>query len=227
MEATLKAGYSSRRRLGDSKAAGAIITCGILRDELEAVVRDKGLDYPVFYLAPAPCINYDRLEKQLDVLLRRAAAAAEKTLVVIGRCHPDIDHLLGRYNAGRLPMNNCFEALLGASRMRELLNEATTFFTTPSWLKHWRRAVKQGMKWDETDARQNFGVNQRILVLDAGVTPYTDEEVLAFFDFAQIGVEIVPIDLAAFATLLMGELEKLGILPAEALLLGTVETQSR
>ncbi|MDO8673842.1 MAG: DUF1638 domain-containing protein, partial [Dehalococcoidia bacterium] len=161
-----------------------------------------------------------------SVLLRRAADLADKTLVVIGRCHPDIDGILEPYQAVRLPMNNCFEALLGAARLRELQNEATTFFSTPAWLKHWRRAIEQGLKWDETDARQNFGFNGRIIILDAGVTPYTDEEVLAFFDFAQVNIEILPINLDRFGSLLTSELEKLGTHPPEPEWPATLETQS-
>lgn len=185
-----------------SKKALAIITCGILRDEIEAVIRQRELDYPILFLSPAPCIDYGNLEKQLIALLKRAARTADRTLVVIGKCHPDIDRLLAGYGASRLSMANCFEALLGAPRMKEILRETNTFFTSPSWLKHWRRAFKKGMKWDVVDVRQNFGVYERILILDAGVTPYSDEEVLEFYDYTQVPVEIFPVDLGNFASLL-------------------------
>jgi len=190
----------------DQRAPVALVVCGILHDEVTAVLRQEGLTSPVFYLAPAPCINYANMERQLTLLLSRAAKVARRTVVLIGLCHPNLEEILARYNAERVPINDCFDALLGKER-RRLEREANTFFTTPTWLRHWRRALQQGMGWNADDARQNFGRNQRILLLDAGVTPVTDEEILAFFDYTEVPVEPLEIDLSNLARLLRSHLD--------------------
>ena len=50
--------------------------------------------------------------------------------------------------------------------------------------------------------RINLGRYERILVVDAGIEPLTDEETLSFFDLVQVPVETRKIDLAIFRELL-------------------------
>jgi hypothetical protein len=178
-----------------------LVACGTFRDELAAVLEEEGWEYPVYYLSPAPCLDYSSLEEQLQGLIERAQTHCEEVLVVMGLCHPDLDEILAQYPAARrLPMDNCFDVILGG-RSRELAKEVNTFFTTPAWLRQWRRFAKnQG--WDEADVRQNFGVYERILLLDSEVTPYSEEDVLALFDATQVTVETYPTTLDSLAKLL-------------------------
>ena len=179
----------------------ALVCCGILRDEVEAALRIAGLDAPVSYLAPAPCIDPDALERQLVKTLERSLDSADEAVVLIGLCHRDIDEIIARFPARRLPVNDCFDALLGPKR-RDLDKEANTFYTIPAWLRQWKRALVKRLGWDGVDARQNFGLYERILLLDAGTTTFSDEEVLEFFDFTAIPIEVMPIGLGPLSDLL-------------------------
>lgn len=179
----------------------ALISCGILRDEVETALRQEGLDIPVFCLAPAPCIDPDSLERQLVGALQRSLEVADEVLVLIGMCHRNIDEIVARFPARRLPVNDCFDAILGPRR-KELDREANTFYTIPAWLRHWTRALVKKWGWDGVDARQNFGLYKRILLLDAGVSPFSDEQVLELFDFTSVPVEVMPVALDALSELL-------------------------
>ncbi len=181
------------------------MSCGILRDEVEDALKLASLEVPVSYLAPAPCIDPNVLERQLVKTLERSLDAADEAVVLIGLCHRDIEGIIARFPARRLPVNDCFDALLGSKR-RELDREANTFYTTPAWLHHWKRALVKRLGWDGVDARQNFGLYQRILLLDAGTTPFSDEDVLEFFDFTGIPIEVIPIGLAPLSDLLRSHL---------------------
>jgi hypothetical protein len=185
----------------------AIVACGVLKQEVSAVLRREGRAVPVFPLAPAPCIDYGALGRQLDRVLRRAKDAADDVLLVIGRCHPDIAEITARHGARRLDVNDCFEALLGREERRRLDREANTFYTLPAWLPHWRRAFDKGMRWDEVDARQTFGHYERILLLDTGLRPIPDEQVLEFFDYTGVPVEVRPVDLAGLRLKLLEALD--------------------
>jgi len=57
--------------------------------------------------------------------------------------------------------------------------------------------------WDETDARINMGIYDRILLLDPGLSPLSDEEILAFFDLVQVPIEVEPLDLDCFRRCVM------------------------
>jgi len=52
------------------------------------------------------------------------------------------------------------------------------------------------------DVRINLGRYEKILVFDAGVHPLTDKEVLDFFDLTELVVEICPLDLWHFSSLI-------------------------
>lgn len=192
---------SDRETRSDAKQCKALISCGILRDEVEAALRLGALDVPVFYLAPAPCIYPDSLEKQLVKALQKSLEVADEAVVLIGLCHPDIDEIIARFPARRLSVKDCFDAILGPRR-QELDKEANTFYTLPSWLRHWKRALVGKLGWDDVDARQNFGLYKRIILLDAGVSPFSEEEVLEFFDFSATPIEVLQVDLAPLSKLL-------------------------
>lgn len=183
----------------------ALISCGILKDEVEAALKREGLDVPVFYLAPAPCIEADALERQLVRALERALEVADDAVVLIGLCHRDVDEIIARFPARRLAVNDCFDAILGARR-KEVDRAGNTFYTIPAWLRHWKRALVKRLGWDGVDARQNFGLYERIILLDAGVSQFSDEEVLELFDFTGIPIEVMRVDLAPLARLLRDSL---------------------
>lgn len=195
----------------------AIVVCGILRNEIGVVLRQQGIEAALFSLAPAPCIDYAVLGRQLERTLRRAAAIADEILVVIGRCHPDIDRITARYGARRLDVNDCFEALLSRDERHRLDREMNTFYTLPSWLSHWRRAFAKGMRWDEADARRNFGHYQRILLLDTGLRAVPPEQILEFFDYAGVPVETVPVTLDNLRRLIREGLDASPVVTAPSL----------
>jgi len=83
--------------------------------------------------------------------------------------------------------------LLG-EKMAELDAEAKTFYLTSGWLENWRKIFMEGLGWDAVDARQNFGYYDRILLLDTGIVPIDDMNLLEFYDYAQVPVETMPVD---------------------------------
>ncbi|TAK36548.1 MAG: DUF1638 domain-containing protein [Chloroflexota bacterium] len=184
----------------------SLIACGILKAEVEAALRKRGLAVPVFYLAPAPCVEPAALLRQLRALLDRAAQASDDIVVLIGRCHPDLEEILASYPARRATINDCFDALLGEERKR-IDRESNTFYTSAAWLDHWQHALRRSMQWDQVDARQNFGHYDRVLLLDTGLKPIPDEKILEYFDYLQVPVEPYSISLEALSELLGRYLE--------------------
>lgn len=48
------------------------------------------------------------------------------------------------------------------------------------------------------DVRQNFGRYDRILVLNTGINPLTDEEILEYYELTQVPIEIKQVSLDHF-----------------------------
>lgn len=99
---------------------------------------------------------------------------------------------------GRLP-STPIEAFLGPHKKD--LEKNHTMIMTPGWVRAWPEIMK-ALGWDEVDVRMNLGRYERILLLDCGAHPLSDEEILWFFDLAQIPIEIEPLDLGHFKKML-------------------------
>lgn len=68
---------------------------------------------------------------------------------------------------------------------------------TPGWVRAWPSIMK-GLGWDEVDVRTNLGRYERILLVDPGLDPLTEEEIIDFFDLTQVPIECEPLDLQHF-----------------------------
>ncbi|MFZ5633783.1 MAG: DUF1638 domain-containing protein [Bacillota bacterium] len=168
-----------------------VLCCGILRQEMENLTQEK--DIEIDYLDAALHVDFDKLAGSLTCALNNMAG--NHTVVLIGtKCHPDMEKIVAGYGGRLIQAGNCIEMLLG-DKMAGLDAEAKTFYLTGGWLENWRKIFIEGLKWDEVDARQNFGFYDRILLLDAGLAPIDEEKIIEFYDYTGVPVEIMPIDL--------------------------------
>jgi hypothetical protein len=168
-----------------------VLCCGILKQEIECLVKDKNIE--MHYFDPALHVDFDKLEESLTCTLNNMAAG--NTVLVFGtKCHPDMENIAAKHGARIIRAGNCIEMLLGDG-MAQLDAEARTFYFTGGWLANWRKIFIEGLKWDKVDARQNFGYHERILLLDTGFFPIDDEELLEFFEYTGVPIEVKSINL--------------------------------
>lgn len=168
-----------------------ILCCGILKQEIEHLTRDKNIE--VKYLDAALHVDFGKLADSLTGALDNMAG--DGTALVIGtKCLPDMENIADQNGARLMKAGNCIEMLLGDD-MARIDAEAKTFYLTGGWLANWRKIFVEGLKWDKVDARQNFGYHDRILLLDTGFFPIDDEELLEFFEYTGVPVEVMSIDL--------------------------------
>lgn len=170
-----------------------VLGCGIFRRELEAVA--PGWATAVQWLSPGLHADLEAMRGALD----EALAGAEGAACLFGACDPDIDRTLQDHGAARFPGKDCVAAFLDDGE-RAVLEARRAFVMTPGWLRHWREIFQQAIGWDTFDARQNFGFYDSVVLLDFGLEPIDELEVLEFFEFTQTPVEVVPADLARFRT---------------------------
>jgi hypothetical protein len=114
-----------------------------------------------------------------------------------GACHPDIDALVASSGGRRLPGKDCVAAFLTDEERRELEGRKA-FVMTPGWLRLWRDIFREGLGWDDVDARQSFGFYDVVVLLDFGLEPLDDMEILEFFEYTQTPVEVVSTSLERF-----------------------------
>ncbi|HBV98216.1 MAG: hypothetical protein JL50_00095 [Peptococcaceae bacterium BICA1-7] len=171
-----------------------IIGCGIIRHELDYITRGKDVD--IVYLDPALHTDTDKLERALINAID-STQERDVPLIIGTRCHPDIEKLAAGRGAKLAQSQNCIEMFLG-DKLGHLNSEGFNFYMTAGWLENWRNIFTGAMKWDAVDARQNFGLYDRIIVLDTGLIPLDEEKIIEFYDYTQVPVEIMQVDLDIF-----------------------------
>jgi hypothetical protein len=97
-----------------------------------------------------------------------------------------------------LSVRNCLAALAGDAELRELERDRT-LVASPGWVrKMWLGRAETPTGWRADDFRIQFGRYDRILALDPGIHPLTDDEIIACFDLVQVPIEVQPCALDHF-----------------------------
>ena len=181
-----------------------IVACGIFQLELERVLEEikeewaSAVDeFSVTYVASALHVDLDKLKNGITEALDRVTE--EKIVLFYGSmCHHEVSEFTEKYHVIRPQHRNCIELILGKERQKELEASARIFYLTPGWLRNWENIFRQGQGWDEIDARQNFGFYDKILLLDTGVSEFNDEDILEFYEYTQVPIEIESVGLDVF-----------------------------
>ena len=180
-----------------------MVACGIFGPELEYILKqlkEEGAladEIAVSYVEPALHVDYDKLKVGITEALDKVEEPA-RVLLFGSMCHPDLRAFTEKYRVIRPVPGNCVEMIFGKERQREAEKDARVFYLTLGWLKHWREIFVEGQGWDEIDARQSFGFYDKILLLDTGIMEINEDDLLEFFEYTQVPIEIEAIDLAEF-----------------------------
>ena len=169
--------------------AVVFISCGIFREELGYLVREKGLDWNVVFLDAALHVNFDKLKAKLIEALEENRKTGAEIKVIYGHCHPDIQEILERYGAKRIAAGNCLEAMVGQEEVMRLNAEATSFFLSAGWVNAWEDMFTLGKEDFDFDFKTMFANYRRIIVFDTGVIPIDEEKVRKFSEFTGLPVE--------------------------------------
>ena len=118
----------------ENKAAVPLIGCGILKDEINYLIKKNGWDLSPHYLNSSLHVDFEKLEYSLTQALK--LFGDEPKAVFYGTCHPFMDRFIREGNAVRTEGQNCVEILLGKEQFTRLLTEGA-FFLMEDWARHW------------------------------------------------------------------------------------------
>ncbi|MDR1231878.1 MAG: DUF1638 domain-containing protein [Spirochaetaceae bacterium] len=168
-----------------------ILSCGIFRPELDiaiAEIRDnfKGHNIEITYLPPSLHVYPLKMEEELTKNLDKMKDS--KVLVLYGSmCHADLPEIAEKYNALVPKEKNCIEIMLRPEIKNEMDKTGNINYLTAGWLKTWKEISADGAM-----------IGDKIIYLDCGANLISDEEILYFFDCANLPIETVPITLDNF-----------------------------
>lgn len=185
-----------------------LVACPIFRRELEYVLEKLNL---------APRINYMhytihndplQMEKELEKGIEQASKSCNAPRFLVGRhCKSQRDIVeVVKDCDGKIPAaKNCIEMFIGNGLAEELQKNRTSLMT-PAWIRMINRSIQDG-NWSVTDARLSLGWYDKIIILDTGVEPLNDEQIMEFYDLIQVEIDILPVDLEHFQSVLQDLLQ--------------------
>jgi hypothetical protein len=171
------------------KKSVVYISCGIFREELEYLAREKKLDLKVLFLDAALHVNFDRLKERLIQALEDQRKEGTELKVLYGHCHPEILEIVKRYGAKKINVTNCLEAIVGREAIRKIDAEAKTFFLTAGWVNNWESMFALGQKDFHFDFGSMFDQYKRVVLFDTGVIPIDQKKVEQFSRLTKLPVE--------------------------------------
>jgi hypothetical protein len=119
-----------------------MVGCGILRKEVDFLIRKNGWRVETQYLVSSLHNYFDKLYTQLDAALDADDQQGRETVVFYGSCHPRLDDLLTRHHTLRTQGQNCIVMLLGYERFMEEL-EKGAYFLLEDWALTWEPMITE------------------------------------------------------------------------------------
>ena len=186
----------------------SLIACPIFRKELESILTELNLAPRINYMHYSIHNNPLKMEQELQAGVEKASKTGGEVRFLVGK------HCKGKRDikdvvkdcGGKIPQaRNCIDMLIGSTLTNELQKNRTSLMT-PAWIRMINQSIQDG-QWTVTDARLNLGWYNKIIILDTGVDLLSDEEIMEFYDLTQVEIEILPVDLKHFKTLLQDLLQ--------------------
>lgn len=173
-----------------------LIACGIFKDELESVL-PNGIGFNLHWIDAALHADPEKMEQELSTAISDLQETEQDIRLLFGNgCHPDMCTIADTCGAGLSKEKNCIQIFLGSEQTKELEKDRTMIIS-PGWLEAWQ-GIMGGLNWDEVDVRINMGRYDKIILIDPGIVPLSDETIIEFYDLVQVPVEILEINLDCF-----------------------------
>ncbi len=189
------------------KNGKSLIACKIFEHELNKVL-SPDTDVAIYWIDAALHANPSRMKIELTDAIKAAENNRRDDICFLfgNGCHPDMCEITESCGAQLPSVKNCIQAIIGPEKTKQLEANRTMVITT-GWITAWP-GIMAGLGWDEVDVRINLGRYDRILLLDPGIVPINDEEILSFYDLVQVPIEIECLELTYFRNLIGRILQK-------------------
>lgn len=151
-----------------------LISCGILRKEIEKLVEQKKLDVETCFLDAGLHVIYTELEKEIISALEKAKDHADYGIVVVygDMCHPRIKKMVKQFsNAVKVDALNCIDCLLGGHKKLVLTDpKGCHFFLSPGWMPSNLKKFKyfrEIFDWNLEGVKEQFEHLDGVIIIDS------------------------------------------------------------
>ena len=151
-----------------------LLSCGILRAEIERLINEKQLDVDVVFLDAGLHAVYSDLEKGVSGALEKYAKDAPNGIVVVygDICHPRLKKIVKNYdNAVKVDALNCIDCLFGGhQKLLDADPKYSHFYLSPGWMPSNLKKnmnFKEIFDWSKEDRKEQFKELDGIIIVDS------------------------------------------------------------
>lgn len=145
-----------------------ILACQTMKDEIELVMKESGLDYPVEYLESglhnSPEDLREKVQEQINTI------NADVILLVFGCCGKGLVGIKSTRAKLIIPrIDDCITLLLGSTeKRRSIPNEISTYFVTKGWLD-----PEGNIMWSYRSWAERYGEQRALRLTQKMLANYT------------------------------------------------------
>jgi len=162
----------------DDQKKPLLISCGILKNEIQKLIETGQLDADVIYLGAKLHYDYELLERALKGTFEKVLKhRARNVIAVYGDVCLGFDYeikkLVETYGIVKVDALNCVDCLLGGKgRLLKADRDHKYFFLTPGWITFWNHFEKS-----KENLKERYAMLEGLILLDAlgNLDDYKDE----------------------------------------------------
>ena len=179
------------------------LSCGVLRAELEQLLRLGKIQGELFFLDSMLHMNPMTLEAALTASLNRHELEPGNLVLVYGDCCPRMLNLVRQYKVSRVNAINCAQMVVGRSWYRELMQEQA-FMLLPEWALRWKEIFQIELGLTKEVAHDLMQDNRgHIVYLDTGLVPVPQEALASCAAYTGLPLRIEHVSLNPLLELLL------------------------
>jgi hypothetical protein len=151
-----------------------LISCGIVRREIQKLIDEKLLDVEPYFLDAGLHVVYAELEKELASALEKHAEHAQNGVIVVygDMCHPRIKKIVKKHdNAVKVDALNCIDCLLGGhKKLLEADPKGSHFILSPGWMpSNLKKSARfrEIFDWNMEGVKEQFEHLAGLIIIDS------------------------------------------------------------
>jgi hypothetical protein len=146
-----------------------VISCGILRKEIEHLLKKGNIDVDAHFLSEQLHVDYNRLDRALNAAIKKHLKHCTLGIIVVygDVClgfNGEMQNLIDKYDVVKVDALNCIDCLLGGKgKLLEIDPDHKYLFLNPAFI-HFSKKIRGKTK---KMTREMFSMLDGIVLLDA------------------------------------------------------------